>query len=180
MTHRAMIRQKLGLVQVYTGNGKGKTTAALGLAMRANGYGLKVKIIQFLKPDEETGERNSAMDLGIEFVSIGADHMDGTPVNMRTEGELTMEAMELARKDLTSGEYDLVILDEIMNSIRLGVLPTEDVIDLLDAKAEHTEVVLTGRGAPQELIDRADLVTEMRLIKHPFDKGVPARKGIEF
>lgn len=180
MTHRAMIRQKLGLVQVYTGNGKGKTTAALGLAMRAYGYGLNVKIIQFLKPDVETGERNCASDLGIEFVSIGANHMDGTPVDMRTEGELTAEAMELARRDLASGSYDLVVLDEIVNSIRLGVLPVEDVIDLLDSKAEHTEVVLTGRGAPQELIDRADLVTEMRLVKHPFDKGVPARRGIEF
>lgn len=180
MSHRTTIRKRLGLVQVYTGDGKGKTTAALGLAMRANGYGLKVKVIQFLKPDEETGERNSARDLGIGFVSIGTDHMDGTPVDMGTEGGLTAEAMAVAEGDLRSGEYDLVILDEILNSVRLGVLPAEDVLALLDSKAEHTEVVLTGRGAPQEIIDRADLVTEMRMIKHPYDAGIPARRGIEF
>lgn len=180
MPHNSAIRNELGLVQVYTGNGKGKTTAALGLCMRALGYGLRVKVIQFLKPCAETGERNCANDLGLEFVSLGADHMDGTPVDDSTEGELTAEALDLARRDLSSGEYDLIVLDEIVNSIRLGVLDVKDVVSMLDAKAEHTEVVLTGRGAPQELIDRADLVTEMRLIKHPMDRGVRARRGIEF
>lgn len=174
------IHEALGLVHVYTGDGKGKTTAAMGLAFRAAGSNLSVKVIQFLKPESVGGERNCAMDLGIEFESYGVDHMDGTPVNEETEGRCTAEAMESASAALSSGEYNLVVLDEIVNSIRLGILDVTDVISMLDRKAAHTEVVLTGRGAPKELIDRADLVTEMVKIKHPYDNGVPARRGIDF
>lgn len=173
-------RRRLGLVQVYTGNGKGKTTAAFGLAMRAAGDGLRVIIIQFLKPDGDYGEQTSARRLGIELVPMGKDHMHGLKTNEDTEGELTAEGMRRAAEALTSGRYDLVILDELNNSLRFGLVTPQDVIDMLERRSPETEVVLTGRGAPDEIIEYADLVTEMRLIKHPMDRGIPARRGIEY
>ena len=173
-------RRHLGLVQVYTGNGKGKTTAAFGLAMRAAGNGLKVIIIQFLKPDGDYGEQISARRLGIELLPVGRDHMHGLKTNEETEGELTAEGMRLATEALTSGEYDLVILDELNNSMRFELVTAQEVIAMLEKRAPETEVVLTGRGAPEEIIEYADLVTEMKLIEHPMDRGIPARRGIEY
>ena len=174
------VKEGLGLVQAYTGNGKGKTTCALGLAFRAVGCGLNVIMIQFLKPDGGYGEHISASRMdGFEIVPMGVDHMD-EKVPLEKDLELTRAAMAKAREVLTSGEYDLVILDEINNSLKFKHVTPQEVIDLLDSRAPHTEVVLTGRGAPQEIIDYADLVTEMRMIKHPMDRGVPARRGIEF
>ena len=161
-------RRRLGLVQVYTGNGKGKTTAAFGLAMRAAGNGLKVIIIQFLKPDGDYGEQISARKLGIELLPVGRDHMHGLKTNEETEGELT------------AGKYDLVVLDELNNSMRFELVTAQEVIAMLEKRAPETEVVLTGRGAPEEIIEYADLVTEMKLIKHPMDRGIPARRGIEY
>lgn len=180
MTQKEDARRRLGLVQVYTGDGKGKTTAAFGLAMRAAGNGLKVVVIQFLKPDGDYGEQISARRLGIELVPVGKDHMHGLKTDAETEGELTAEGMRIAADALTSGGYDLVILDELNNSLRFGLVTPQEVIDMLERRSPETEVVLTGRGAPDEIVEYADLVTEMRLVKHPMDRGIPARRGVEY
>ena len=175
------IKKELGLVHVYTGNGKGKTTTALGLAFRATGRGLNVVMLQFLKPDGCYGEHIAGKRLeGFTIVPMGADHMCGEAVPREVDEELTRKGLEKAKEALTSGEYDLVILDEINNSMKFGLVDPKGLIELLESRAPHTEVVLTGRGVPQEIIDYADLVTEMKLIKHPFDKGIGARKGIEY
>ncbi len=174
------IKEQLGLVHVYTGNGKGKTTTALGLALRATGRGLRVVMIQFLKPDGDYGEQIAGRRLeGFEIIPMGADHMESR-VDRETDARLTAEDMAKSEEVLTSGWYDLVILDEICNSMRFGHLTASEVIDMLERRAPNTEVVLTGRGAPPEIMDYADLVTEMTMVKHPFDRGVPARKGIEY
>lgn len=171
---------RLGLVQVYTGNGKGKTTAALGLSVRASGRGLKVAFIQFLKPNGCYGEQTAlaAMD-NIDLFSTGLDHMCGKEVSEQDDADATSRGVAIARDALTSGRYDLVVLDEVINSVRLGQLDSGALIELVDSRASGVEVVLTGRGATRDIIDYADLVTEMRLVKHPFDRGIGARKGIE-
>lgn len=175
------IKKRLGLVQVYTGNGKGKTTAAMGLAFRAVGRGLDVIMLQFLKPPKGYGEHMAAKMLpGFTIEPLGSDHMCGREVTKDQDIEDTKRGLERAAEVLQSGEYDMVILDEAINSIRLGLMTPQTLIELLDTRAPNTEVVLTGRGVPQEIIDYADLVTEMTLVKHPFDRGVGARKGIEY
>lgn len=175
------IKRELGLVHVYTGNGKGKTTTALGLAFRATGRGLNVVMIQFLKPSGGYGEHIAAERTpGFTMIPMGADHMCGRQVSREEDLERTRAGLEKAREVLTSGEYDMVILDEINNSLKFGLLTPESLIELLDSRAPHTEVVLTGRGVPQEIVDYADYVTEMSLVKHPFDQGVGARRGIEY
>lgn len=175
------VKKRLGLVQVYTGNGKGKTTAAMGLAFRAVGRGLNVIMIQFLKPAKGYGEHMAADMLpGFTIEPMGSDHMCGREVTKEQDIEDTRRGIARAEEVLTSGEYDMVILDEAINSIRLGLMTPAQLIDLLERRAPHTEVVLTGRGVPQEIVDYADLVTEMTLVKHPFDRGVGARKGIEY
>jgi cob(I)alamin adenosyltransferase len=166
-------------VQLYTGDGKGKTTAALGLALRASGRGLHTYIGQFMK-GQRYGELEALRD--DSFITV---EQYGSPRCIRRE-EVTAEhvaeaheGLERAREAMVSGDYDLIVLDEINVSIWFGVLETDEVLALLDEKPEHVEVVLTGRRAPQALIDRADLVTEMREIKHYYEQGVMARVGIE-
>lgn len=168
-----------GYVQLYTGDGKGKTTAALGLALRASGHGLHTYIGQFMK-GQRYGELEALRDH--PFITV---EQYGDPRCIRRE-EVTAEhvadahkGLERAREAMLSGDYDLVVLDEVNVSIWFGVLETEDVLALLDEKPERVEVVLTGRRAPQALIDRADLVTEMREVKHYYQQGVTARVGIE-
>lgn len=174
------IRNALGLVQVYTGDGKGKTTAALGLAMRASGRGLNVIMIQFMKPDAGYGEQIAAKQLSdFTILPMGPKHFCG-PEPTAEDVESVAKALDKSREVLTSGKYDLVILDEINNALRYGLTNPDEVVNILKERAPHTEVVLTGRRVPQEIIDYADLVTEMRLIKHPFDKGIGARVGIEY
>ena len=172
---------KKGFVQVYTGDGKGKTSAAFGLALRAIGRGLKVYIIQFIKGGFDYGELYIIDKLpNLELKAFG----QGKFVTQFPPGEkdikIAKEAFNLAKKIVMSGEYDIVILDEINVALSLRLIKTEDVINLIKEKPEHVELVLTGRYAPKEIIEAADLVTEMREIKHPFQKGVPPRKGIEF
>ncbi|MDN5358058.1 MAG: cob(I)yrinic acid a,c-diamide adenosyltransferase [Candidatus Methanomethylophilaceae archaeon] len=173
-------KDELGLVHVYTGNGKGKTTAALGLAFRAVGCGLKAIMIQFLKPSEEYGEQLAAKRFeGFEIVSMGLDHMC-SDVTRSEDVRLAHEALDRLSEILSSGKYDLVIADEINVAMSWELLGPEEVIDVLDRRAPFTEVVLTGRGAPEKIEDYADLVTDMLLVKHPFDRGIPARRGVEF
>jgi len=173
-----------GLVIVYTGHGKGKTTAALGLAMRASGHGLRVLMVEFIKSGERYGEHIAAekLDSNFEIVSLGKGYV-GIPTDKRPREEherAAANALEYAETRMNSGDYDMVILDEINIAIHLGLLDVERVLSLIRNRPLHVHLVLTGRDAPKEIIDEADLVTEMKLIKHPFDKGVKAQKGIEF
>ncbi|MBW1918097.1 MAG: cob(I)yrinic acid a,c-diamide adenosyltransferase [Deltaproteobacteria bacterium] len=169
-----------GLVQVYTGDGKGKTTCALGLALRAVGRGFKVLMIQFLK-GEESGERLAALRLAPEFTIrhfgrcgfIRKDHPDPQDVAQ------AQEALALAQQSIQSGEYDLVILDEINIALYFNLLSVAEVLDLLQSRPPQVEIVLTGRYAPPEIIAAADLVTEMKNLKHYYERGIPAREGIE-
>jgi len=167
-----------GYIQVYTGNGKGKTTAALGLSVRAVCAGKKVFFAQFVK-----GMKYSELDV-VKYLPRITIKQFGR--NCFIYNQPTAEDIEAAKiglreceEILSSGEYDLVVLDEINIALYYKLFPLERVLAMLDNRHEKTEVVLTGRYAPQELIDKADLVTEMREIKHYYTKGVPAREGIE-
>ena len=169
-----------GLVQVYTGNGKGKTTAALGLALRAAGHGLKVLMVQFMK-GSASGEFEACQRLS-PFLTIIKAGREGfifkgevDPVDLK----LAEEGFLLAKKAIESGEYDIVILDEINMAVDFGLISLSDLLQLVDSKPGTVELVLTGRNARPELLDKADLVTEMVERKHYYVKGVPARKGIE-
>ncbi len=167
-----------GLVQIYTGDGKGKTSAALGLAMRAAGQGMKIIVIQFLK-GEEGGEHFFARKHGsFEIKQFGRGD-----IFKKSEAELTHEAgdaYKFTEKTLEEGRYDVVILDEIFIAHWRGLVSLKQILDLIDKKPAGVELVMTGRKAPQEVIKQADLVTEMLMIKHPFVEGIGQRKGIEF
>ncbi|MFZ2948112.1 MAG: cob(I)yrinic acid a,c-diamide adenosyltransferase [Desulfuromonadaceae bacterium] len=169
-----------GCIQVYTGNGKGKTTAALGLALRAVGRGLKVCVFQFIKGGGRYGEHLAAEKLAPLLTII----QTGRPgwVNTKDIGEdrrVAQEALVRAEELLTSAEFDLFICDEINGAVGFGLIDVEQVLELISHKPEKTELVLTGRNVHQRVIDAADLVTEMREIKHYYKAGVPARTGIE-
>jgi cob(I)alamin adenosyltransferase len=170
-----------GLVQVYTGDGKGKTSAAFGLALRAIGRGLKVYVIQFIKGGFDYGELHIIDKLpNFRLTAFGRGKFI-TDVSPRGEdAKLAQEALKLATKVVKEGEYDIVILDEVNVALNLKLIKIDDVLKLIKAKSKHVELVLTGRNAPARLIEVADLVTEMREIKHPYAKGVQPRKGIEF
>jgi len=192
---------RVGLIHIYTGEGKGKTTSALGLALRAVGGGLKVIMIQFLKTSNRYGELAGADRLkpGFEIVQMGpqcvrlaenpaADedcigclkcHVD--PENPRIlDLEAARRALEFAEECMKSGEYDIVILDEVNYAINFGLLSVEEVVGAIKDRRDTVEVVLTGRSAQQELLDMADYITEMREVKHPFRTDTGARKGIEY
>jgi cob(I)alamin adenosyltransferase len=170
-----------GFIQIYTGKGKGKTTAALGLALRAVGRGLKVIMIQFLKGGAKTGELNMARRLSPRLV-IKPMGREGflDPASLRPEDlSLAQGALEEARRVLREKSCDVLILDEINVAVSMGLVPEEAVLDLMDGKPPHMELILTGRNAPTSFLDRADLVTTMECTKHYFDRGQAARVGIE-
>jgi cob(I)alamin adenosyltransferase len=170
-----------GYVQVYTGDGKGKTTASFGLALRAVGNGLKVLVIQFMKGPEMTGERRAAKQLapGMEVRPMGRDGLLHPGDIMESDRTLATEALESAVSEMAEGRWDMLILDELNTACALGLVPVERMLQLMDLKPDGMELVFTGRGAPEEVIEKADLVTEMREIKHYYQQGVPAREGIE-
>ena len=169
----------MAYIHVYTGDGKGKTTAAFGLAMRAKGRGKKVCIIQFMKPDKGYGEQISARKLGIEVYPFGGDKF----VNKKNPSEEDIKragkALDFARKKIKEG-YDLIILDEINVAVDFNLISEKDVLEIMNTLPEKTELVLTGRYARESIIEKADLVTEMKEIKHYYRKGVMAREGIEY
>lgn len=173
-----------GLVEVYMGDGKGKTTAALGQAMRSAGCGLKVYMVQFLKGNE-TGELESCKKLYPEFQIFRFENPRGFfwTLNDTEKAELMKEidnAFSFCRRVVQNNECDVLILDEIMGVLQNKLFPVENVINLIKNKPQTMEIIMTGRTAPQEIIDMADLVTEMKEIKHYYEKGIPARKGIEY
>lgn len=173
-----------GLTIVYTGKGKGKTTAALGIALRASGYDKKICMIQFIKGSWHYGEMISSKRLepGFEMVAVGKGFVGIIDdKNSREEHEeIANEAMKISAKKILSGNYDIVILDEINYAINLGLVKLEDVVGLIKSKPIALDLVLTGNYAKEEIIELADLVTEMKEIKHPFQNGEKAKKGIDF
>jgi cob(I)alamin adenosyltransferase len=173
-------RLERGLVEVYTGDGRGKTTAAIGLAFRAVGHGLRVHIIQFMKGDESYGEfKSCSAHPLIEIEQFGRREFVNPKEPSTVDVELAARGMARAREVLVAGTADLVVLDELNVAVGFGLVRMEDVMALVKAKPEHVELLITGRMAPPELIERADLVTEMREVKHPFSEGVMAREGID-
>jgi cob(I)alamin adenosyltransferase len=173
-----------GIVLIYTGKGKGKTTAALGIVLRAVGHGLKVLMVQFIKGEWYYGELSSYKRLEPEFEMIAAgkgfigilddDH------EFEEHKKAAIEAINLANAKITSNVYDIVILDEINYAIKLNLITSDQVLRLIDLKPKKTSLILTGNYAPKEIVQIADLVTEMNEIKHPFKKGIKAKKGIDY
>jgi cob(I)alamin adenosyltransferase len=168
------------LVLINTGHGKGKSSAAFGVMARGWGRGWRVGVVQFLKSGKwKTGEQKLADHLGIEWHSLG-DGWTWTSDDMDETASKARHAWEVAKEKLASGHYDLLILDEVTYSVKYGWVPVEDVVAGVRDRAPHTNVVLTGRDAAPELVELADTVTEMRKVKHAFDRGIKARKGIEY
>ncbi|HHV98238.1 MAG TPA: cob(I)yrinic acid a,c-diamide adenosyltransferase [Clostridiaceae bacterium] len=173
-----------GLVHIYTGNGKGKTSAAVGLGIRACGRGFKVLMVQFLK-GTETGEAITIEKLAPMFTihrgkSTGKFTWQMSSEEKEYEKNVQNELLDYARKAAASGQWQMVILDEIMAAIKSEMVKVEDVVSLIKDRHRDVEIVLTGRNAPNELIELADYVSEINEVKHPMNKGIAARKGIEF
>jgi cob(I)alamin adenosyltransferase len=173
-----------GLLIVYTGNGKGKTTAALGMTIRAVGYDWKVCVIQFIKGSWKYGEldgiKRLAPNVELEVMGEGFIGIIDDKKSFEEHRAAAKKAVEKAIEKITSGKYNLVILDELNVALNLEVVTREEMERIINARPEKLHLVITGRGAAQWLIDRADLVTEMREIKHPFQKGIMAQKGVDF
>jgi cob(I)alamin adenosyltransferase len=172
-------RLSKGYIQVYTGDGKGKTSAALGLALRAAGHGMHTYIGQFMK-GQHYGELDALRNQPHITIEQYGDvrcirREDVTPEHIAQ----AQRGLERAQEAMLSGQYDVVVLDEVNVTIWFGLLAVDEVLAFLDQRPDHVEIVLTGRRAPQELIEWADLVTEMREVKHYYEQGVQARKGIE-
>ncbi|MBU0508140.1 cob(I)yrinic acid a,c-diamide adenosyltransferase [bacterium] len=180
----AQSAESFGRVLVNTGDGKGKTTAALGTILRAVGYGHRCLIVQFIKGSWMYGEIKSIKRLEpeVEFHRLGKGFVGIMDDNLpREEHEKAAhEALAFAKEKLASGDYRLVLLDEIFIAVTLGLISVADVLDLLDVRPKQTTVILTGRGAPPEVIERADTVTEMREVKHAFRKGILAQRGVDY
>lgn len=180
-TAEAPVPERHGTIQVYTGDGKGKTTAALGLALRAVGHDLTVYILQFMKGSPDYGELRAAEMLpGLIIEQSGRDEFVDRQNPAPVDVELAEAALKKAREAIAGGEYDIVILDEINVALDFGLLALNDVLELLRIKPAHVELVLTGRAAHPEIVRRADLVSEVLKIKHHYDAGVAGREGIEY
>jgi len=181
LVDRASGHLNRGLVQIFTGDGKGKTSAALGAVLRALGNGLRVYFVFFMKGDYPYGERNILSQLpNIKVASFGGRSFVD-PANVKPEDkEQAGQALAAARKAMLSGNYDMVVLDEVNVAVVWKLVELDEVIKLLKDKPPNVELILTGRKADAKLVQLADLVTEMLKIKHPYDEGVAARRGIEY
>lgn len=177
------MEDRQGLVIVHTGNGKGKTTAALGMGLRAWGHGWRVLILQFIKGGWKYGELEAIGKLGPHFVirQMGEGFVKGSNDDAMAEHrQAAREALTAARDEIASGAWDYIVLDEINYAVKFGLIDVADVLDLLASKPASLHIVLTGRDAAEAIIDKADLVTEMKEIKHPYQHGIKAQVGIEF
>jgi len=175
-------KKRKGLIIVNTGEGKGKSTAGFGLALRAAGNKMNVFVMQFMKGDWKSGERKSFEKLApfIEYEALG-DGFTWDTNNPEKDRKTAHKAFAIVKEKLASGKYQVVLLDEINYVLHYGFLPLDEVLKTLRDKPENVHVICTGRNAPDQLIELADLVTEMRCIKHPYkDQNIPAQKGIEF
>lgn len=170
----------LGLIQVYTGNGKGKTTASLGLAMRAMGHGYKVIMIQFMKGWEGYGELKSAEKLGLKVVRFGRASFVDRNSPAKEDVEEAQKGLKFAYEVVSGGEYDMVILDEINVALDYKLISLDEVLKLIEAKPSHVELILTGRYAHPKVVERADLVSEIIEVKHPYRRGVEMRRGVDY
>ncbi|MBZ4420306.1 cob(I)yrinic acid a,c-diamide adenosyltransferase [Myxococcus sp. RHSTA-1-4] len=169
-----------GLLVVYTGDGKGKTTAALGAVFRALGRGLKPAVVQFIKGKWKTGERLYAETIpGLVFLTMGRGFTWESD-DLSRDKRAAEAAWEEAARLIGSGEHGLVVLDELTYCLNYGWLSVDAVLATLDRRPAHVHVVVTGRNAPEPLLERADLITEMRAVRHPFTKGLPAQPGLDF
>ncbi len=176
-------RDPKGLVIVYTGEGKGKTTAALGLALRASGHGKRVSMLQFVKGTSATGEVPASTHVpGLEILQLGRGFIEtdetGKPTGRHVEA--AKEAIRIALRKMESGGWDMIILDEVNVALSRGLVEESEVRRVLEERPPGTTLVLTGRDAPSWLIDAADLVTEMKAVKHPYSAGGQAQPGIEY
>lgn len=173
-----------GLIIVFTGDGKGKTTSALGVGLRACGHDMKVVMLQFIKGSWHYGELESVKKLSpnFELIPLGKGFIGIIDDTLPREEHIkaAKEALGIAREKITSGIYRIVILDEINVAVRLNLIDIEDMLDLVKAKPEKLHLIITGRGADPRLIEVADMVTEMREIKHPYQKGIEAQRGIDY
>lgn len=171
--------ERRGLVIVNTGDGKGKSTAAFGLAIRAHGRGKPVMVYQFMKvPSARFGEHRTFEKLGLPIEGLG-DGFSWKSKDLERSAQIARDGWQKARAAILGGEFFLVVLDEVTYPLAYGWIPIDDVLQALRERPAHVHVVLTGRRCPQEIIDLADTVTEMAMIKHAFDQGVPAQRGIE-
>jgi len=172
------------MVIVYTGDGKGKTTSALGISLRAYGYGWKTLFVQFIKGTWHYGEIDAATKLhpfiDIRPMGVGFVHIMGDNLPLEKHRQAARNALLTAMEEMTSGAWDIVVLDEVNVAIHKKLLTVEEVLDVIARKPGWMSLILTGRYAPEEIISAADLVTEMKELKHPFEKGVEAQKGIDF
>jgi cob(I)alamin adenosyltransferase len=179
-------RPRQGLVLVFTGNGKGKTTAAMGLALRAAGNKMRVRIIQFIKGQWKSGEREALAllapygEVSVMGRGFTIERLRDQRIPMEDHAAAARAAWQEAREAVLGNRFDLVILDEILGTVKAGLVSPDELLELVRAKPPELHLALTGRGAPPELVEAADLVTEMRPIKHPLEKGIKAQRGIEF
>jgi cob(I)alamin adenosyltransferase len=177
------IKEK-GLLVVYTGNGKGKTTAALGMTIRAVGYDWKVAVLQFIKGSWKYGEldgiKKLAPNVELEIMGEGFVGIVDDDKPFEEHRAAAIRALEKVKDRIISGQYNLIILDELNVAVSLGLVTQEELQEIVELKPEKLHLVITGRGATQWLIDRADLVTEMKEIKHPYQKGILAQKGVDY
>jgi cob(I)alamin adenosyltransferase len=173
------------LTLIFTGNGKGKTTAAVGLTVRAAGNRMKVFFLQFIKGQWKTGEREvlrglPGVDLEVTGRGFTIERLRNPKIPLEDHAAAAAHGWQVARQIVAEGEYDMVVLDEILGAIKAGLVPLEEVVELVRSKPAELHLVLTGRGAPAALVEVADLVSEIQPIKHPLERGIKAQRGIEF
>lgn len=172
--------KRKALTIVYTGNGKGKTTAALGMVLRAWGRGMQIVMLSFIKSETSNyGEERAAKKLGIELIPLGGG-FTWLSKDLEKDKALARKCWALCQEKIVSGTYDIVILDEITYPINYGWLDIDEVIEALRSRPADLHIVITGRDAPPKLVEYADLVTEMREVKHPFQEGIKAQPGVDF
>jgi cob(I)alamin adenosyltransferase len=176
--------QKVGLTVVVTGHGKGKTTAALGMALRAVGYGMKVCLVQFMKGDMYAGEYDGLKKLApyVEHHLTGKGFcgIQGNPYPYKEHRANAQDAIKLAKAKLLSGEFDMLICDEINNALKLRLVDLPQVLDLIDSKPENMHLILTGRDAHPDVVERANTVSEVHEIKHAYREGIEPQKGVDY